>query len=50
MRTPQGRDHHPEYFVLGKNHVDFVDNPRTPLIQKFLAGKDSFGRKSARGC
>ena len=49
MRTPQGGDHHPEYFVLGKNHVDFVGNSRTPLIQKFLAGKDSFGRRLALG-
>ena len=50
MRTPQGGDHHPEYFVPGKNHVYFVGKSRKPLIQKFLAGKDSFGRKSARGC
>ena len=50
MRTPQSWTPHPDYFVFGKNHVDFVGNFRTPLIQKFLAGKDSFGQKSARRC
>ena len=29
--------------------MDFVGNSRTPLIQKFLAGKDSFGRMLALG-
>ena len=36
--------------LLGKNHVVFVGNSRTPLTQKLLAGKDSFGRTSARRC
>ena len=47
---PQDGNPHPECFVLGKNHVAFVGNSRTPLTQKFLAGKDSFGRMSARRC
>ena len=40
----------PEYFDFGKNHVDYVGNFLMPLIQKFPAGKDDFGRKSALGC
>ena len=43
-------DPRPEYFDFGKNHVDYVGNFLMPLIQKFLAGKDNFGRKSARRC
>ena len=33
-----------------KNHVDYMGNFLMPLIQKFLAGKDNCGRKSARRC
>ena len=43
MRTPQSWTPCPEYFVFGKNHVDYVPNFLMPLIQKFLAGKDKRG-------
>ena len=42
--TP-GRDPRPDYLILGKYHVGYVDNFLTLRVQEPIAGNDGLGRK-----